>query len=146
MQLPLKTIHIKHVKTLLWITTYIQINKIQEEDGRSTNVKSTHLRVSITSVIWQPQNDRENPDEFQIFTRNALEFTWCNQNKNFWTSFTKSKRFQLHMSWLKCSLLTFNEEDYLKNFAFWFFFLATWVNIAALLYVREAIGRGFCLQ
>lgn len=94
-------------------------------------------------MIWQPQNDRENPDEFQIFTRNALEFTWYNQNKKFWTSFTKSKRFQLHMSWLKCSLLTFNEEDYLKSFAFWFFFLATWVNIAALLYVKEAIDRGF---
>lgn len=105
-------------------------------------MKSTHLRVSITSVIWQPQSDRENPDGLQIFARNALEFTWCNQSKNFWTSFTKSKRFQWHMRWLKCSLLTFN-EDYLKKLAFWFFFLATWVNIAALLYVKEAKDRGF---
>lgn len=66
---------------------------------REKHVKCVNLIHSLTSLYnisdyaTDREFDRENPDGSQVFTKNALEFTWCNQNKNFWTSFTKSKRF-----------------------------------------------------
>lgn len=106
----------------------------------------TSLRVSITSVIRQPQSDRENADGLQIFARNALEFTWCNQSKlELLNVIYKIQEISVANEMAKVLTVNFQWRLSKKN-CLLIFFLATWVNIAALLFVKEAIDRGFCLQ